>query len=353
MQSSDRDDLVVRALSEYVLANGGEISSTSGVADFYRQAGDYEDVYKQTLRGLGQRKAEVYKRHGLVLEKRSVGSDVIKLLDDPERGEASRAGFFDVVQRCQSCGSKAAGRAERGAFYCNGCWKVRNKSQGASSSGDETETSSNYRTKPCTYFEKGMCKYGDQCTFLHAGTTQGGGGVRSGGGGEEPFEGRVTYLHSQHQFAVVDHEIYIPMPLPSGLDMGWRVWGTKTAGQAKAKYKWKAMKVGGANATRESGSGGGGITDGPADQRAQSCKFFAQGACSFGNRCRFRHDRTSSSAQSSVRSASGPRQPPATQLKCTADVVKLKRKADGARAALPQHTYKLGPAAFSLPRYPP
>ena len=98
--------------------------------------------------------------------------------------------------------------------------------------------------------------------------------------------------------------------------------------QAKAKQKWKATRVDGA--TCEGGSAGGGNADRPADQRAPPCKFFAQGACSFGDRCRFRHDRTSSSAQSS---ASDPRWPPATQLKCNAEVVKLKRKADGARAA--------------------
>lgn len=85
-------------------------------------------------------------------------------------------------------------------------------------------------------------------------------------------------------------------------------------------------------------------------QRAPPCKYFAQGACSFGDRCRFRHDRTSSSAQSSARPARGPRQPPATQLKCTAEVVKLKRNADGARAAtaLAQCAYKPFPCLATL-----
>ena len=292
MTGPNRDDVVVRALRKYILANGGEISSASGVADFYRQAGDHEDIYKETLRALGARKAEVFARHGLVLEKRSGGSDVIKVLDDPARGESSRL-------------------------------------------GGEAEAQPNYGTKPCKHFEKGRCKHGDQCTFLHAPTTQGGGG----GGGREPFDGHVSYLHSQHNFAVVDHEIYISSPLPSGLKKGWRVWGTKTAGQGQDKYKWKATKVDGATSERGSGDDGG-SAERPADQRAPPCKFFAQGACQFGDRCRFRHDRTSSSAQSSAqsstRSAGGPRQQPTTQLKCTAEVVKLKRKADGARAATAQ-----------------
>ena len=25
----------------------------------------------------------------------------------------------------------------------------------------------NYRTKPCRFFQQGMCKNGDRCTFLH------------------------------------------------------------------------------------------------------------------------------------------------------------------------------------------
>ena len=218
MTDPHRDDVVVRALRDYVLANGGEISSTSGVADFCRQYGEHGDIFKETLRGLCTRKAEVYKRHGLELEKRNVGSDVIKLLDDPARGESSRL-------------------------------------------GGEAEAHPNYRTKPCRHFEKGRCKHGDQCTFLHAPITQ--------GGGDD-----------------------------------------------------------------------GGSAERPADQRAPTCKFFAQGACQFGDRCRFRHDPMSSSAQSSAqsstRSASGPRQLPTTQLKCTAEVVKLKRKADGAPAATAQ-----------------
>jgi hypothetical protein len=43
----------------------------------------------------------------------------------------------------------------------------------------------NYRTKPCRYFQAGMCKNGDRCTFLHtmdaAGQPEG--GYRAGGGG--------------------------------------------------------------------------------------------------------------------------------------------------------------------------
>ena len=47
----------------------------------------------------------------------------------------------------------------------------------------------NYRTKPCRYFEMGMCKNGDQCTFLHPGQMQGGGG--GGGGGQQEGGGGV------------------------------------------------------------------------------------------------------------------------------------------------------------------
>ena len=64
---------------------------------------------------------EVYARHGLVLESREVGSDMIKLID-PGRG--ARPGLFDAVQVCESCRSKAGGRTDTdGVFYCNSCWK--------------------------------------------------------------------------------------------------------------------------------------------------------------------------------------------------------------------------------------
>jgi len=53
----------------------------------------------------------------------------------------------------------------------------------------------NYRTRPCRYFQQGMCKNGDQCTFLH--TRESSGSVsqqqqpsllqHSGGGYGMPF----------------------------------------------------------------------------------------------------------------------------------------------------------------------
>ena len=75
-------DAVVVALRGFILANGGEISSTSGVADFYNQAGEHKETYKEMLRSLGPKgKVDAFARVGLVLEKRAAGSDVIRLAD--------------------------------------------------------------------------------------------------------------------------------------------------------------------------------------------------------------------------------------------------------------------------------
>jgi len=49
-----------------------------------------------------------------------------------------------------------------------------------SSIRDDGSKPHNYRTKPCRYFQQGMCKNGDRCTFLH--TTEGAQG-HSGSGG--------------------------------------------------------------------------------------------------------------------------------------------------------------------------
>lgn len=86
---------------------------------------------------------------------------------------------------------------------------------------------------------------GGNATRLQPARPQAAGGENRGGG-DEPFDGVVSYLHPRHQFAVVDQNIEMPAPLPSGLKLGWRVWGTKAAGKAKAKYAWRATKVDGA-----------------------------------------------------------------------------------------------------------
>ena len=59
------------------------------------------------------------------------------------------------------------------------------------------------------------------------------------------------------------------------------------------------------------------------EQRAPPCVHFAKGSCKYGERCRFRHDCTSSQPAAPPSSA---RRPPATQLKCTAEVVAIKQK---------------------------
>jgi len=119
-KAHDAEDAVA-ALCKYVESCGGEILAASGVADFYKWAKHDGDAFKEALRSLGSKKGEVYARHGLVLERRDVGSDMIKLID-PGRG--ARPGLFDAVQVCESCRSKAGGRADTdGVFYCNSCWK--------------------------------------------------------------------------------------------------------------------------------------------------------------------------------------------------------------------------------------
>jgi uncharacterized Zn ribbon protein len=110
----------VAALFKYVESCGGEISAASGVADFYNWAMHDGDAFKEALRSLGFKKAEVFARHGLLLERHESGSDLIKLID-PGRG--ARPGLFDAVQVCESCRSKAGGRTDTdGVFYCNSCW---------------------------------------------------------------------------------------------------------------------------------------------------------------------------------------------------------------------------------------
>ena len=59
------------------------------------------------------------------------------------------------------------------------------------------------------------------------------------------------------------------------------------------------------------------------EQRAPPCVHFAKGSCKYGERCRFRHDCTSSQPAAPPSSA---RRTPATQLKCTAEVVAIKQK---------------------------
>jgi hypothetical protein len=119
-KAHDAEDAVA-ALYKYVESCGGEISAASGVADFYKGAKHDGDAFKEALRSLGSKKAEVYARHGLVLERRDVGSDMIKLID---HGRGARPGLFDAVQVCESCRSKAGGRTDTGGvFYCNSCWK--------------------------------------------------------------------------------------------------------------------------------------------------------------------------------------------------------------------------------------
>ena len=79
-KAHDAEDAVA-ALYTYVKSCGGVISATSGVADFYKWAKHDGDAFKEALRSLGSKKAEVYARHGLELERRDVGSDMIKLID--------------------------------------------------------------------------------------------------------------------------------------------------------------------------------------------------------------------------------------------------------------------------------
>jgi hypothetical protein len=78
-KAHDAEDAVA-ALYKYVESCGGEISATSGVADFYKWAKHDGDSFKEALRSLGSKKGEVYARHGLMLERRDVGSDMIKLI---------------------------------------------------------------------------------------------------------------------------------------------------------------------------------------------------------------------------------------------------------------------------------
>ena len=214
-KAHDAEDAVA-ALYTYVKSCGGEISATSGVADFYKWAKHDGDTFKEALRSLGSKKGEVYARHGLVLERRDVGSDMLKLIDP---GQGARPGLFDAVQVCESCRCKASGRTDTdGVFYCNSCWKGWLRR-------DETT-------------------------------------ARLGKGGDEAGAPATVRLGKGEAFA--------------------RGKGTSTdnkaAGAAHAKDKWMATKVIG----------------------------------------------TKPSAQSS----SGLWQPPATQLKCTAEVVALKRKDD-------------------------
>ena len=122
-------DTVVAALHSFVLACGGEISSTSGVADFYKHAGALGEAFKQTLRNLGPKeKSAAYASVGLVYQKRAVGSDVIKLADN-SLDSASTAS---------------------------------NGSPGASQSCEQRS--------PCVHFAKGWCKYADSCCFRHEDT---------------------------------------------------------------------------------------------------------------------------------------------------------------------------------------
>jgi hypothetical protein len=78
-KAHDAEDAVA-ALYKYVESCGGEISATSGVADIHKWAKHDGDSFKEALRSLGSKKGEVYARHGLVLERRDVGSDMIKLI---------------------------------------------------------------------------------------------------------------------------------------------------------------------------------------------------------------------------------------------------------------------------------
>ena len=49
--------------------------------------------------------------------------------------------------------------------------------------GGVGEQHRNFRTRPCRFFQQGMCKNGDRCTFLHVKEEGGGGG---GGGPPAP-----------------------------------------------------------------------------------------------------------------------------------------------------------------------
>lgn len=53
---------------------------------------------------------------------------------------------------------------------------------GAGGAGDDQFQHRNFRTKACRFFQQGMCKNGDRCTFLHQKEGQG----QGGGGGQPP-----------------------------------------------------------------------------------------------------------------------------------------------------------------------
>ena len=98
----------------------------------------------------------------------------------------------------QSTGAMGAGAAGRGGYgggmgymsngfgnnnsgYGRGAGMMGGFQQGGrGASADQGALPHNYRTKPCRYFQQGMCKNGDRCTFLHTKEDAGGGG---GGGG--------------------------------------------------------------------------------------------------------------------------------------------------------------------------
>ena len=54
--SAPDTDAALRALHAYVVAQGGEISSASGISGFYKQAGDNSSAFKEALHSLGARR---------------------------------------------------------------------------------------------------------------------------------------------------------------------------------------------------------------------------------------------------------------------------------------------------------
>ncbi|KAL1523714.1 hypothetical protein AB1Y20_018644 [Prymnesium parvum] len=254
-------DAVVRALRGFVAASGGEISSTSGVADFYRQAGDLGEAFKGVLRSLSQKgKADAFALAGLVYEKRAVGTDLIKLANT-SRGEHRLL-------------------AAAGELLLSG--------------------------------PKAMPQFVAELYAADPGARE---EIKAAGGAK-------SWLSLHAEFAV-----YQPQPEKQPLIWHVSLRSGPTAPSRGASTSAASSSGHRANAGTAGSTGGATTrTAGPPRSHEQStplCKNFAQGACAYGERCRFRHDHASSKPAVPPGSA---RRPPATQLKCTAEVVAIKQK---------------------------
>lgn len=254
-------DVVVRALRGFVAANGGEISSTSGVAGFYRHAGNLSETFKGVLRSLSPKgKADAFARFGLVQEKRTFGADVIKLATTSRGRHRLLAAAMEMLLS----GPKAMTQF----------------------------VAELYAADPAAREE-----------------------IKAAGGAK-------SWLSLHAEFAV-----YQPQPEEQPLTWHVSLRSRPTAPSRGASTSAASSSGHGANAGRVGSTGGATArTAGPPrshEQRAPLCIHFAKGSCAYGERCRFDHDRASSQPAAPPSSA---RRPPATQLKCTAEVVAIKQK---------------------------